>query len=645
MEHFSEKPGVILVLGMHRSGTSLVAQLIGRWGAYSGDKLMAANEFNQDGYWEYIPLVNFHLKLLKFTNNTWYAPAQEYIVDDLLSLFGDEARSLVNKMDHAGRVWFWKDPRLILFLDFWTKILEDRDIKVVVTSRDIEAIVQSLRYRDKFPPFLSISLWEYTSSLLFSWLKGKEYFFINYEQLICKPDKTTGELIRFLKGNSGKAQKDVSVPDINSVVKLNLDHSVLSPGFQLTAYQEKLLSIYRNPGQVECFILPSEEIKSLLAFFELFTYLPEEFFKPYHSKIYYGDNSGFLCEQKTLICNGLTNNPIFRFQDPCLISTIRFDPLEDYIFIRFNQIQFYLKGERIDVAYSLTSNAVEVTGDHYLFDNPDPQIHLDLKGINPILIDEIRILMDYLETGKNALNLALERTRKSLISKDRENSQILEESRQALMEREKFEKLMVIAENDLKKANNQILEFQNTLEQLQVTLRIKLKEAEGYTEHLKAAREELAGLYKSPAIRFEKRLRKILEKNKLVLLLISVKKNTSDKRGIRIIRKSGFFDREYYLLNNPDVKESGMDPLEHFYKHGAIERRNPSKEFNTGFYLDNYPDVVQSRVNPLYHFIKYGIKEKRQSRPIISYIEKRNREMNSLYRSEAPCEDRKKKPS
>ncbi|MCF7814797.1 MAG: glycosyltransferase [Candidatus Cloacimonetes bacterium] len=74
---------------------------------------------------------------------------------------------------------------------------------------------------------------------------------------------------------------------------------------------------------------------------------------------------------------------------------------------------------------------------------------------------------------------------------------------------------------------------------------------------------------------------------------------------------SSYFDRDYYLRNNPDVAESNMDPLKHFMLYGGIEGRNPGPSFNCNSYLGDYEDVKESGINPLLHYIKYGQKEGR----------------------------------
>lgn len=79
-----------------------------------------------------------------------------------------------------------------------------------------------------------------------------------------------------------------------------------------------------------------------------------------------------------------------------------------------------------------------------------------------------------------------------------------------------------------------------------------------------------------------------------------------------IIKKSGLFEPNFYLCNNPDVRKADMDPLWHFAWKGWKEGRNPSPDFDTRFYLEQYPDVKAEGVNPLIHYIQNGITERRK---------------------------------
>ena len=71
----------------------------------------------------------------------------------------------------------------------------------------------------------------------------------------------------------------------------------------------------------------------------------------------------------------------------------------------------------------------------------------------------------------------------------------------------------------------------------------------------------------------------------------------------RGIKRSGIFDRDYYLRNNLDVARECMNPIEHYVRYGWREGRNPCDSFDTGRYLVKHPQIVQENINPLYHYL------------------------------------------
>jgi GT2 family glycosyltransferase/glycosyltransferase involved in cell wall biosynthesis len=75
------------------------------------------------------------------------------------------------------------------------------------------------------------------------------------------------------------------------------------------------------------------------------------------------------------------------------------------------------------------------------------------------------------------------------------------------------------------------------------------------------------------------------------------------------------FDTQYYLFKYDDVAAAGIDPLFHFLRYGARERRNPHPLFDTDYYLEQNPDVARSGHNPLLHFLRFGGLESRSPHP------------------------------
>lgn len=90
--------------------------------------------------------------------------------------------------------------------------------------------------------------------------------------------------------------------------------------------------------------------------------------------------------------------------------------------------------------------------------------------------------------------------------------------------------------------------------------------------------------------------------------------DTSDERfqkAVDLIKKSKYYNKEYYLENNQDIDDRGIDPLVHYLFYGYKEGRNPSKYFNNDLYLEKYDDVKKAGINPLIHFILFGKQEGR----------------------------------
>lgn len=105
---------------------------------------------------------------------------------------------------------------------------------------------------------------------------------------------------------------------------------------------------------------------------------------------------------------------------------------------------------------------------------------------------------------------------------------------------------------------------------------------------------------------------------------ISSSKQRSLKHLIRqiydfyIIKRSGLFNKQYYLDQNPDVAKASIHPILHYVRYGVAENRNPSEQFNTFFYLKNNEDVINAGLNPFAHYIRFGQFEGRET------IEKKN---------------------
>ena len=108
----------IAVVGMHRSGTSLVAGLIRALGVSMGDYMVQANRTNPLGFFEDLEYVRFHQRLFrshfkgaKVGHPDWgWTPMQAINSNDATYLTQD-AKYLIRQRSGSETIWGFKDPR------------------------------------------------------------------------------------------------------------------------------------------------------------------------------------------------------------------------------------------------------------------------------------------------------------------------------------------------------------------------------------------------------------------------------------------------------------------------------------------------------------------------------------------------------
>ena len=113
-----EPAGPLIVSGMHRSGTSLLASILDGAGVHLGPELISPSPHNPHGHFEDTEMVEFHRRVLTANGivSEGYTTAVDIPVPDELAARAD---SLVQARERTRRTWGWKDPRTTLFLDFW----------------------------------------------------------------------------------------------------------------------------------------------------------------------------------------------------------------------------------------------------------------------------------------------------------------------------------------------------------------------------------------------------------------------------------------------------------------------------------------------------------------------------------------------
>jgi len=154
----------VLVLGMHRSGTSALTRVLNLLGVNLGGSLMRAAESNETGFWEHQDVVDIHAALLKALGMTWDDPRR--LPDGWLASDAgrDAAATLLARLseDFAdASLWGVKDPRMCRFLPLWQEVLATLGTKpgYVILLRHPLEIVRSLHQRNHMTTSRGLLLW------------------------------------------------------------------------------------------------------------------------------------------------------------------------------------------------------------------------------------------------------------------------------------------------------------------------------------------------------------------------------------------------------------------------------------------------------------------------------------------------------
>ncbi|HCK4576685.1 TPA: sulfotransferase [Pseudomonas aeruginosa] len=223
---------IVVVLGMHRSGTSTVTRALQTVGVSLGDRLMPADPGNNDkGFFEDLDIINFNERLLSAVGHAWHSicPLKGIDVDRLCEQgYLKEAIRLLRKKSQPGQIFGFKDPRTAKLLSFWLRVFQvgGFEARYVIAVRHPLSVADSLAKRDGLAPERSYLLW--ITHVLTS-LRGTaedSRILIDYDQFVAEPQKTIGRLAEFLKTTVDTTDQTVFLRDFLSE---DLRHSFYLP--------------------------------------------------------------------------------------------------------------------------------------------------------------------------------------------------------------------------------------------------------------------------------------------------------------------------------------------------------------------------------------------------------------------------------
>lgn len=195
----------VIITGMHRSGTSMVAQ----WAAESGLSMGNGPTFDTDaanprGLYERRDVVAFDDAWLADLGGCWWAPP--FVTEERWRALDDHrleaARGELDLFDPDQKRWFVKDPRLALLLPLWDRLCLRR-LPVVVVVRPPREVAMSLHVRNGMTLRRGLALWVAYNRAVFKRTHQRQVLVLDLPATLAEPEAAQQVLREFVSGDTG----------------------------------------------------------------------------------------------------------------------------------------------------------------------------------------------------------------------------------------------------------------------------------------------------------------------------------------------------------------------------------------------------------------------------------------------------------
>jgi hypothetical protein len=240
----------VIIIGMHRSGTSFLSRCIEAAGVFMGHDKDVNNESKT--------FMHHNERLLHANNSDWIFPKEvdekesiPFGSKDLIKHFG----SYKNPVKLIGNLmssrWGWKDPRNTFTLNYWLNIFPEA--KVIHIYRNGIDVALSLQKRNKrmskTNPYQNKALdslvnglkqWELYLNQAFSYQLGEQLVHVSYEQLLQKDQQEIDKLEKLLGLSIGHFIREMGERKGNAKNDFGEEHEAFQQALQASKWMKEL---------------------------------------------------------------------------------------------------------------------------------------------------------------------------------------------------------------------------------------------------------------------------------------------------------------------------------------------------------------------------------------------------------------------
>lgn len=639
----------LVVVGMHRSGTSAISRVLNLLGADVPKKMLPPRPSNPTGFWESKDLMTLHDKMLHAVGGSWDDPG--YLPEfwgnhEFKQAYHKKFAEIINNEYDESSFFVLKDPRISRFVPLTAASLQSLDIapKFVIALRNPLEVAASLKKRDEFHLAKSLLLWLDHSLRVEKMTRDWPRTFVLYDELL----KGWRSVVR-----AAASELDVTFPAWSPRNDVLIE-SFVSPKLSHHTFSLDDIMLREDVAQ---WVKVAYETLRMLAHGQSVSANQKKL-----NRIY----SEFKKAQKAF-------SPVLAQQQITLqrISKEREEVQKDLVqreksaeelsgAIEQSRREIVDLRSRYEAAIKYRNDASEKSEKHEKeisgLSSELESIRKHHQNLREKYAEAIKARDDAVEQAATHIQ-TVDRISKDLVARKSEAGELRAEYELAVKERDDFAREAADKAQEIKALSEQLSaiesEFEGLLENRDSVARERddaFKKADKLAaekkdlsqqvarqidvasvlrEQLACARQEHEALRSSYLWRMGSPIRALgascagfsgkagfAAQVFKVARTQGLKKTRQLLEDRRLLLASALFNPEYYVKNNPDVTESGIDPASHYLLHGGESGRNPNPLFDTGWYLNKYRDVARSGMNPLRHFLLFGAREKRDPNPL-----------------------------
>jgi len=561
---------LIMVLGMHRCGTSALTRGLQALGVSLGDNLMPPHpDVNARGYWEDLDVYALNIDVLKHIGRRWFdlSPVGE---PQLCSLrhngFVDKAVELLRSKLADREIFGFKDPRTSRLMPFWREVVRDLGCEAacVIALRHPLSAAESLSRRDQFSPVHSHLLWLAHMLESVAGSAGLPRLVVDYDRLLERPF----EQLERIAARLGLQTDSAAAADFErDFLSTELRHTVFSPA--------------DIPGEGPCSALVGEVYRVLLQ----------------------ASTDEISLDDRALIQVVEDRQAEFEGFKPFMALTDRSFEKQELAERSLQEVHDAFKAERLEWEGRLRQ-AYEV-------------LEAERRGWESRLQQAYEVLeAERLESGAR-----LQQAHEVLEAERLESEERLQQTQEALDSLETQRSDWDLLKKRMTAASWGVLKRAETAEADARALRAQIRVNSGESQTASVATKPTVGSRPSLPLHQEKTRRRypLFDVDWYLRTYPHVADTGAEPLVYYAARgwREGHsphpaFDSGWYLFTNPDVAASGTEPLKHYLERGWREGRQPHPAFDPVWYLSTYPDVAARRIEPLTHYLVYGWREGRQ---------------------------------